>query len=187
MAEQKPEHQDKVISGNAKKVKKNGLEKMADVFVEEDLRSVRKSVMKENIIPGVKELISNTLHNAIDLIFFGESSHRRVSKKNGYTSYSTIFSQKNPNSTGKSQRKGRYGFEEVCVETRAEAEDIMRSMYEQLDQYGSASVMDLYDFAGVDTTWTDNDWGWDDLDEAAIIRRAHDQYVIKMPKPIPIK
>lgn len=187
MASEKPDHQEKVISGSAKKVKKNGLEKMADVFVEEDLKSVRQSVMKENIIPGVKELISNTLHNAIDLIFFGESGHRKI-KKNGYTNYSQIFTAKNTSGVPNKPRRGtRRSYEEVCVETRDEAEDIMNALYDQIEQYGSASIMDLYDFAGLDTTWTDNDYGWDDISEATIIRRAHDEYVIRMPRPIPIK
>lgn len=189
MASEKPDHQEKVISGSAKKVKKNGLEKMADVFVEEDLKSVKQSVLRENVIPGTKELIANTLHNAIDLIFFGESNHRQARKRNGYTSYSQIFTSKNAANGGVTNkpRRNRHSYQEISVETRDEANDILEALADQIETYGIASVADLYEFAGLDTDWTDNDYGWEDITEASVIRRSHDEYVIRMPRPIPIK
>ena len=55
-----------------------------------------------------------------------------------------------------------------------------------IDQYGVASVGDLYDLANVSTTnYTVNKYGWTNIRSAQVIR-SRDGYLLKMPKAMPI-
>ena len=56
---------------------------------------------------------------------------------------------------------------------------------ETIDDYGFASVGDLYDIVGVTGSYTDNNYGWDDIRKARI-DRVREGYVLRMPKVQPI-
>ena len=183
----------KAVAKGTRRRKSTAL-RLADVFVEEDLEVVKQNVMQDVIIPGIKEIIANTLTDTINMVLFGDTK-RSTSSKNNRTPYGSAYTNRTKRSssskitvTGERRSRGRgYTCDDVIVESRGEAEEIIDSMFELMDTYdGVASVADLYDLAAMDTKHTDNNWGWDDLSGVSIKRLARNEYLIKMPKPIQI-
>lgn len=181
---------DKVISGKAKKTKRNAVEKFTDAFVEEDIKTVKSYVLTSVILPGIKDVVADTLTNAINMILFGDTRSPRKSGR-GHTNYSGFYRGERMSTIEKERNnarknRNRYAYEEVCCENHGDAVDILDSMFEIIDQYGVISVMDLYDLAGMDSEFTDQNYGWSDISSATIVRRSANEHVIKMPKPMPI-
>ena len=54
-------------------------------------------------------------------------------------------------------------------------------MEELLERFEVVSVADLFDMAGVSCNYTDNKYGWTDLQDARV-ERVYDGYVIRLPK-----
>lgn len=79
----------------------------------------------------------------------------------------------------------RYSYDDVILNSRREAEDVLDRMYELLDTYKVVRVADLYDLVNITGSYTDNNYGWVDLRTAEIVR-VRDGYIIKMPRAIPI-
>jgi hypothetical protein len=84
-------------------------------------------------------------------------------------------------------QRGRsfHQFDEIVLETRQEAEDVLDSLFELVDRFGSASVSDLYELVGVKATHTDEKWGWEDL-RGTTPSRVRGGYLLDLPDPEPL-
>ena len=74
-----------------------------------------------------------------------------------------------------------YDLNDIVLETRGEAEDVLARMDELVEQYGVVSVADLYDLVGITGNYTDNKYGWTNIRNAEPIR-VRDGYLLKLPK-----
>lgn len=70
---------------------------------------------------------------------------------------------------------------EPIFATRRDTEEILNYMGDLIDEYGFATVADLYDLIGASGNYTDNKYGWTDISNAEIVR-VRDGYMIKLPK-----
>ena len=77
-------------------------------------------------------------------------------------------------------------FDDLVLDTRAEAEDILRALDELIDKYTIASVADMYEAAGIrNFEYTAQKYGWTDIRRAEVIH-VRNGYWLKMPKVCPI-
>lgn len=68
-----------------------------------------------------------------------------------------------------------------------DAELVLEQMKALIQDYGWASVADLYDLADITCrNYTVNRYGWTDISSAKVVHIA-DGYTIEFPKPVPIK
>ena len=65
----------------------------------------------------------------------------------------------------------------LIEEVLGNLQDIVASEFEQ------ATVADLYELAGITSSFTDNKWGWMDL-RGANVKRVREGYQLNLPKPI---
>ena len=63
----------KVVKGKVKTKKKSGITKFTDVFISEDVSSVKSYIIGEVLIPAMKKALSDIVTNGIDMILYGES------------------------------------------------------------------------------------------------------------------
>jgi hypothetical protein len=174
---------EKVVTGKIKK--KSEVRKLADIFVADDVANVKGYIVNELIIPTVKNTISNIVRDGIDMLLFG--SPRRDNKPRGaigHVDY-TKYSRDEPRSVN-SPRAAVYRHEDVVVDTRGEAEEVITQMEAVIETYGMVSVADLYDLVGISGNYTDHKYGWTNLHNAEPIR-VRDGYLIKLPKALPLK
>ena len=177
---------EKVVSGTAKIKKKSEIRKFADVFVSEDASSVKSFVLEDVVIPGVKKLIVNAIKVTAEMVF-GESGSDRYGRdsKIPYVSYDR-FSSSRSDRRDEPRSKQRFDFNNISFEHRADAELVLDQMDNMLREYGSVSVADMYEAAGLPAPpYTSNKYGWTHLGDARISRQGGD-YVLVLPRPRPI-
>lgn len=177
---------EKVIKGNANIKKRSELSKVKDMFISEDARNVKSYVILDVLIPAIKKAVSDIVTNGIDMILYGETGHSKKSSPVGGISYRNYYDRKDDDYRyGGSRARTGYSQDDIIVDSRGEADEILERMDELIATYGVVSVADLYDLAGITCAYTDNKYGWTSIRNAEV-RRVRDRYVIKMPKAMPI-
>ena len=173
---------EKVVKGKVKVKKKGELNKFANMFISEDVTDVKSYVIMDVIVPLIKKGISET----VDMILYGGSGSGKRSKSSK-VSYSSYYDRRDNDrrASHSTVRTGRYDFDDLILESRGEAEDVLDRLGELIDNYGVASVADLYDLVGLDFEYTDNKYGWTNIRNAEVIR-VRDGFMLKLPKALPI-
>lgn len=113
------------------------------------------------LLPGIKKGISDIVTTGIQMLLYGEkgrgSSAGRVSYKSYYDRGGTNYSDAYRSSTR--NRTVGHNLDDIVVESRGEAEEVLIRLDELISHYGQASVADFYDLVGVTGSYTDNNWG----------------------------
>jgi hypothetical protein len=182
---------------SARKVRKSLLRRLKDSFKEgEPGHEVSNYVMHDVVIPAAKTTIADLVEGAIEMVLFGgDARTRHVVRNKGrsYVSYSDMYSggtvrgrggrpeTRRPHNVERATRM-RHDFSGVVLGSRAEAEIVMGEMVDLIEQYGVASVSDLYDLVGLSSEYTDNKFGWFDLTGISTMR-VRDGWSLELPRP----
>lgn len=183
---------EKVIHGTAKVKKKSELRKFADNFISEDVDSVKTYVIRDVVIPSVIDLVEDIVVGGIRTLLRGdsgrrESRDRRYGGSPSYVNYTRYSDRRDDRRSSDNQTRRGYGYDDVVVNSRADAEAVIEQMDGLLDTYGMVSVADLYDLVGMSSNYTDNNYGWTNIRNAEPVRLRDGGWMIKMPRAIPIK
>ena len=172
---------EKIVKGTVKSKKKNGIDKLKDNFISEDAANIKTYVIMDVLIPAVKKAICDIVKNGVDMILYGESgrSNRRPSE---YVSYDRRYLDRGDPRFYKADRaRIGYSYDDIILETRGEAEDVLARMDELIELYGMVSVADLYDLVGITGNYTDNKYGWTNIRNAEPVH-VRDGYMLRLPK-----
>lgn len=178
---------EKVISGSVKSKKKNEIQKFADVFISEDVNNVKSYILLDVLVPAIKKAISDIVTNGIDMILYGESGRTKKNSTSSKISYRSYYEKENDQKHSYNSPSGKsgYSYDDIILDNRGEAEDVLARMDELVATYGIVSVADLYDLVGITGNYTDNKYGWTDVRSATVVR-TRDGYLIKLPKVLPL-
>ena len=176
-----------VATGKVTTKKPSAFRKLTDEIISEDARNVKSYVLGEVLIPAIKKAISDIVTDGIDMILYGGTKKGAKRSGAGHVSYRNYYDDRGGRSTRDTRplTVDRYSFNDIVLDTRGEAEDVLDRMYELIDTYGLVRVADLYDLVGITGNYTDNKYGWMSLQNADIVR-VRDGYMIKMPRAVPI-
>jgi hypothetical protein len=175
----------------ATKKKKTLGQKFSDVFLCEDMATVKGYILNDVIIPGLKDAFEDIITSSISMMLHGSNGGRPNTRRGNTRSGSgTLYYQYAKNNNQKSQpnRSGesaRNHIDQVVFDSREEANQVLDCMVDYLMDYSTVSVADFYDFANVSSDWTDQKWGWYDLREARVIK-TRDGWELRLPRPEPI-
>lgn len=173
---------ERVVNGKVKSKKKN---RFADTFISEDAASVKEYIIFDVLIPAAKNAISDMVTTGIQMMLYGEVRGTNKSK-GSKVSYSKYYDDRRDRDYDRRSRtRSGYDYDEIILESRAEAEEVLNSMDDLLDRYGLVSVADLYDLVGITGNYTDNKYGWTSLRHASV-QRLRDGYLLKLPRAIPL-
>lgn len=176
----------KVISGTAKLKKKTGTNKLVDTFISEEASSVKNYILMDVLVPAIKDALADIVINGVNMVLFGDTKHSSTRRSaSDRVSYNRYYSDRDSRSAASTRSRTSYDFDDVVLDTRGEAEEVLSSMDELMDTYKMVTVADLYDLVGTSCNYTDNKYGWTNIRNAEIIR-TRDGYKIKMPKAIPL-
>lgn len=171
---------DKVVNGTVKTKKKTQASKIADIFIPEDVSSVKSYIIEDVIVPYVKDIILDTVKALL-----GTNGRSSKNSKADRVSYRNYYDDRNDRSYSSSRVRTSYSFDDITLETRGEAEEVISRMDELVATYGFVTVADLYDLVGVTCNYTDNKYGWTNVRNVEAIR-VRDGYMLKLPKALPI-
>ena len=175
-----------VIQAPAKTRKRGELRKFSDVFISEDASNVKSYILQDVLLPTLKDTISNIIKSSVDMILFGESRRGDSSKSNGYKpSYRSYYDDRN-DSYRRRDTRTPYSFDDILLDSRGDAEEVLNGLIDIIERYGVVSVADMYDLVGIVGVYTDNKYGWTDLRTAHIERDRSGAYYIKMPRALPL-
>jgi len=192
---EEPKKIEKVVEGRVIVRKKPLGKRFIETFVGGDMRTVGSYVMMEVLLPAVKDTIADAMTQGVERMLFGEarSTSRRSGARpgtyNGYVSYNR-YSPSSRSSLGRmgedrgpSRRaRARHDFNEIILQTRAEAEEVIDRLFDLVSRYDQATVADLYELVGVTGNYTDDKWGWSDIRGAGVTRITNG-YLLDLPRP----
>jgi hypothetical protein len=190
---------EKIIKGKVVQKKPSLGSKIAETFNGDDMKTVGEHVLFDVFIPQVRDLLVDMLMQGIQRKFYGDSSRFRPTSVSGRSGGPIRVSSTNYNGISKGvNREDRSSYPpreerssrasnspmEFVLEDRGEAEAVLDELYQLLENYGTATVADLYQMVGITGSFTDNKWGWDNLKGADIRRAGRDGFQIILPQPI---
>lgn len=177
---------DKVVSGTVKTKKKSSALKFLDVFISDDIHNVKEYFLQDVAVPMIKKGIMG----ALDMILNGDSGgyydRRRGDSKVSYRKYYDDPRDSRRSSTSRDEPRARFDFDDIYFPTKGDAEAVLRSMRDALHEFKIVSVGDMYDMADLSQPYTSNKYGWTNLDNAYTERVRGGDYVIRLPKAMPI-
>lgn len=183
--QQKKETIKPVVSGKAR-TKKNEVRKFTADFFAEDWASIKTFVKNEILLPALKRTFYDVIEGSLSRSLFGRQgggSRRSNVDKVSYRDYTE--SSRN----AKNYRSGTRSvldYDDIIFDKRGDAEAVLTTMIDIIDQYDEVTVAALYELANVSNApHTANKYGWDNLSNA-YVSRGHDGYVIKLPRAIPL-
>ena len=176
---------EKVVHGRVRTKPKSGVSKITDIFISEDAANVKSYIVMDVLVPAVKKAISDIVRDGIDMILYGESKGRKSSSASGYVSYRDYSRSDDRDRFRDSRSRSSYAHDDIILDSRGEAEEVLTRMDELIDTYGNVSVAELYDLVGKSSEYTDNKYGWTNIRNAEPIR-VRNGYMLKLPKALPI-
>lgn len=182
-----------IISGGAVRRKKSLRKQFSETFVAGDAKSAVRYVVMDVLLPAAKDMIVEAGSQGIEKLIYGENrrrgSTRPQSGPTGYVSYNRYSHQmgghSSPQRAMSRQARARHNFDEIVLDQRAEAEEVIDRLFELVSIYESATVADLYELVGLSSTHTDHKWGWTDLMGAGV-SRIRGGYLLDLPDPEPL-
>jgi hypothetical protein len=196
-AKAEPKKIEKIVTGNVSRQKRSLGKKFHETFIGEDARGVWNFVAFDVLIPAAKDMLSDAVSQGIERMLFGESrgpSRRRRGSSGGstagyinYNRYSSGPYRSDETRPPGMSRKARasHDFDEIVLDSRVDAEEVIDRMFDLINQYESATVSDLYELVGISGNFADEKWGWTNLAGAGV-RRNRDGYLLDLPRPIPL-
>lgn len=190
LASQKKKQITKVTKGVVKTKKKNEMSKLGGMFISEDASKVKSYILMDVLVPTIKKAIHDIVTNGADMILYGEVGQ---SKKRTYASTVSYRDYYDNGGRGASRfddpprarTRAGYSFDDIILETRGEAEEVLLSMDELIETYGSVSVADMYDLVGISCEYTDNKYGWKNIRTAEPVH-VRGGYMLKLPRALPL-
>ena len=179
---------DKITKGAVVTKKKSEINKLKDIFVSEDIKSVKSYIFMDVLVPAIKDAIEDIVTNGIRMILRGDTSARRSSSTASKISYRDYYDgdrRNNDRFRNETRSVTKYSYDDIILESKGEAEAVLERMSEIIDIYGMVRVAALYDLVGVTGDYTDNKYGWTNLRNAEPIRVSNG-YMLKLPKAGPI-
>lgn len=174
---------EKIANGKARK--KTEFDKIKDVFISEDASNIKSYVLMDVLVPAIKKAISDIVINGIDMILYGETGHSNKRSISSKVSYRNYYDRRDDERTSSARARTGYNHDDIVLDSRGEAEDVLDRMNELIDMYGMVTVADLYDLVGVTGSYTDNKYGWTNIRSAEPVR-VRDGYMLRLPKVLPI-
>ena len=192
---------------SAKKRKKSVAERLVTSLVGPDgLPSVGHYLTHDVVLPAIKEIIVNSVTSGINMMMYGPDSAGKRSTT-GYSqrgsayrpnvNYQSSYKQTPTSSTSNIRyqnesrpyhnetRASGFNSEDYILASRDDAKMVLSQLLEQVDDYGWASLADFFDLVGIDSNFTDNNYGWTNLDFAKFVV-VRGGYALRLPRLEPL-
>lgn len=186
--ESKPTDKKIVAKANGTIKKKSGVGKFANDFLAGDMASVKSCIIEDILIPTIKKAVSEVVRNGIDILLYGEAGRSNNSKTNASkVSYSNYYNGNSSSRSGYGGSSNNYSYDDIIFPSRGDAEVVLDGLNDIINQYGFASIADLYELANITSTkYTDNTYGWRET-LTATPARVPEGYILRLPRVVPFE
>jgi hypothetical protein len=187
---------EKVIAGGVVRRKKPLGKRMKDAFFGGDGPTVREQLIEDIILPNLRDLIIDVVNGGVERMVRGES--RASYRRGGNTRFGAVTGRINYNGISQSpvgrgmrddsrvplSRRARaaHDFEEIILDSRAEGEMVLSSMFDALERYEQVTVAELLELLGITSNFTEMRYGWTDL-RGSRVDHVRGGYLLNLPRP----
>lgn len=182
---------EQIVSNGATRRRRSLRKQFKETFVAGDARTAVRYSMFEVLLPAARDMVVEAMHQGMEKLIFGDSRRRGTapppSGPTGHISYNRYGGSRlaGPQRAISRTARSRHDFDEIILDQRAEAEEVIDRLFNLVSQYESATVADLYELVGLSSTHTDHKWGWTDLMGAGV-SRIRGGYLLDLPEPEPL-
>ena len=189
-------------SSNVTSASKSWGQRLLRAFISSDATNIKEYIVCDVIIPTIK----NTIVDVVEMTFFGNSTGRGSRYSGGSSGYHYNYARISQNTYGNSKsyyNSGGYAqnatpmtreddlpdYRDIVItgqNARYEAEKIVTEMRNNMEQYGSVPVADLYRLCGMTPDYTKENWGWSGDPGQIGIRMVNGGWLIVVPNATPI-
>lgn len=179
---------EKVTTGKVMTKKKSGIAKAAEMFFAEDIRSVKRYVIMEVLLPALKRTFLDMVNNGADMLVNGEITRSKSNTPGSKVSYRSYYDRRDdpPRARIDSRYGSAYDYDELAFETRGDAERVLATLDEIMGTYKMVKVADLYDASGRTPSTVMYNYGWTDIHTASVVRTVDGYYMIRLPRALPL-
>lgn len=182
-----------VTSTDAVRRKKPLGKQFSQTFIGGDAHTAMQYMLFNVLIPAAKEALVEAASSGFEKLIYGETRPKRgrpgmggpSSGPLGYVSYnrSQEGSQPPQQKMLSKRSRTRHDFDDIVINSRQEAEEVIDRLFDLISKYDTATVADLYELTGLESSHTDHKWGWGDLRGATIGRVRGGGYLLNLPEP----
>lgn len=181
--------------------KSKGWRRIKEVFIAEDLGTVKGKIFEGVVVPSIKDFIVTMVCDTVSLIFYGEkavNAKRKItssflSGSGNRISYSSYFASSLNGDSSIQQKLAPNmvtSYTEPLFSSFEDAKDCLNDLVEMLDQYPQVTISDLYSHStvvknGYRNEAVYNKWGWKNLGNAHVTLTPQG-YTLNLPKPKPL-
>ena len=131
-----PEDQKINVVAKGKIQKKTFGEKFKEIFIGEDIQNVGEYILKEVVVPTIKNTVVDIIQNGISLLIFGESSSKNSNRRNGqYVSYGSYSSNSSRDRRRDDRRDAPNDKGNIIFNSRGDAQAVLDHLLDILDTY----------------------------------------------------
>lgn len=182
---------EKIVEGKVVSRKQPVWKRFTRSMVADDVGNVGEYILTDVLIPATKNLIVDMVGQSIERVLFGTSRGRIRRSPLGMSlrdqvNYSGRYSGETARRPMTREARARHDFNEIVLENRAEAIEVVEGLVDRIARYGSVTVAELYDFVGTTGSFADQRWGWNDL-STADVRQVPGGFLLDLPAPEPIR
>lgn len=194
-SEQQPEKIERVTSAEAVRRKKGVGRQFKETFIGGSARTAAEYMVSEVIVPAVRDMLRDALQGGIDKLIYGDTRAKRGAPSSSYPNLGRVNYQgvSNPTQASKppgqrtlSRRSASHEIDDLVIENRQEAEDVIDRMFDILSRYGTVTVANLHDMTGIPISHIDHKWGWTELRGAKVSRLRSGGFLLDLPEPEPL-
>lgn len=188
----------KVVEGTVVQRKKPLGRRIFDTFIGGDPKTALRTVRKDTIIPSLQDMLFQTIKETAWLMIFPNDARRPSRTAQAMGTFGQVAYNKMSQGSGQSIRRdeprrhitnverANHDFSNVFISDRMEANDVIERLQHYIDEYGQARVCDFYDAVGITSEFTDDTWGWFDLEGAGVRSSGRDGFYVVLPRPVPL-
>lgn len=169
-----------------------GGRRFLETFFQADARTTWTSMIWETFFPNLRDNIEDSVHNGISTLFGGTGSgfrqNRRAPRNGG-----SIISKHNPDRVLSSrggvverfttEDRANQNFRVIEIDSRAEAEEVLRQMNLLIDEYDQVALAEFYQMVKVTPAHTDYKYGWYDIGGTKVVH-SRGYYFLDLPDPV---
>ena len=168
-------------------------QKFTRTFFDENINDIGEYLVKDLIIPRIKDVIIDFVTAA--LVGNRQSGSYRSGDKSR-TYYNRISNAGRVGISERSRReredrsrerdKVEFNLDDIVFGSKAQAESVLSKMNDYLCEYGQVTVGYLLELLDESSTYTDEYYGWRDLDRA-YVQHVRNGYSLELPRPVRIE
>jgi len=177
-----PKRAEKVTTGTVSQRKKGVAEKLLGSVISNDAGDIGEYIIYDVLIPALKRAFYDAICNGTGMLL-GERNPSRGGGPANKVSYRSYYDRQDDNkrSNAGGRANSSYSYNDLVFRNRGDAEVVLERMYELLDHFDAVSVADLFDLAGESCNYTDNKYGWTNLNDA-YVKPVNGGYMIQLPR-----